>query len=226
MNPAAYESGEWQRKRQNRMGSKNGRARFNPWQLGLGLAYFLVAAACWGILAIYGPVLGTEVVFQLHRVKLIKTISFDLVPQALASGYAIVIPKLYLQEPVIPNVDPNSPVTYREALNRGIALAAGTGLPGEGGLGYYFAHSSGMNVLAPQKQATFYLLGKLQVGDEVDIYREKLKYRYRVTGTKITTPEDVSFLQPTGDKEQIVLQTCWPIGTSLQRLLVTAEKLD
>ena len=61
-------------------------------------------------------------------------------------------------------VDPVNKPAYMKALQLGVAHAAGTANPGEPGLGYYFAHSSGMNVLFPQKKAAFYLLGKLEAG--------------------------------------------------------------
>lgn len=198
--------------------------------------YFLMGAACWGVLAIYGPVLAAEVGYQFKRETQTGTsikwwqrfwpqISLDLVPPTLATGYSIVIPKIFVAEPVVMNVDPNDKAAYREALQRGIAHAAGTGMPGDGSLGYYFAHSSGMNMLFPQKRAMFYLLPKVEVGDEVVIYKDKMKYKYRVTGKQITAPDDVSFLYQKTDKELIFLQTCWPIGTSLQRMLVMAERV-
>jgi LPXTG-site transpeptidase (sortase) family protein len=215
---------DWYQKQKDRqIQKKTGETKRVWWQGVLLLAYLMVGASCWSILAIYGPVFWTEVNFQMHRFNLLQPISFELIPPAMAAGYTMAIPSLYIMEPVIAEVDPSKPAVYREALNRGIALASGTKYPGEGGLGYYFAHSSGMNVLAPQKQAIFYLLGKLNVGDEVDIYRERVKYKYRVTKTEITNPTDLSFLSRNIETEQIVLQTCWPIGTSLQRLLVTAE---
>jgi LPXTG-site transpeptidase (sortase) family protein len=138
----------------------------------------------------------------------------------------ISIPALFIDEPIIFNVDPNNPDMYLAALKKGIAHAAGTKLPGYGGLGYYFAHSSSP-ALARQYNAVFYLLGKLRGGESVIVWYQGKKYDYTVTKTEITDPDDLSFLNESHyNKETIVLQTCWPPGTNSQRLLVFGERND
>ena len=138
--------------------------------------------------------------------------------------FAIVIPKINLDERVVFNVDPNDKKAYGEALKIGIAHASGTGFPGDPRMGYYFAHSS-TSVFSRQLNAVFYLLGKLEAGDEVFIWHDGEKFRYQVTGSEVTTPGDVSFLQQKYDEETIVLQTCWPLGTTLKRKLVFAKRI-
>ncbi len=135
---------------------------------------------------------------------------------------AIVIPGLFMDEPVIYNVDPNNESAYINALRQGIAHASSTSLPGNGGLGYYFAHSSNPEI-AKQYNAVFYLLGKLEEGDDIILWHENRRYEYTVTHTLITDERDVSFLNTSYDTETIVLQTCWPPGTTAQRLLVFAK---
>jgi LPXTG-site transpeptidase (sortase) family protein len=139
--------------------------------------------------------------------------------------FGIVIPAIFLDEPVIFNVDPNDTKQYQTALRQGIAQASGTAFPGNGGIGYYFAHSSSPE-LHNQYNAVFYLLGKLKKDDDVYIWHLGEKFHYRVTQTKITRPDDVSFLFLRPTKETIVLQTCWPPGTTQQRLLVFAELVE
>lgn len=135
---------------------------------------------------------------------------------------AIVIPSLFMDEPVIYNVNPNNETAYIDALRKGIAHASSTTLPGNGGLGYYFAHSSNPGI-AKQLNAVFYLLGKLKQGDDVILWHEGRRYEYNVTHTLITNEQDVSFITQDYGEETIVLQTCWPPGTTAQRLLVFAE---
>lgn len=136
----------------------------------------------------------------------------------------ITIPKIFVDEPVVYNVDPNNVAAYTAALKQGIAHASGTSFPDSGGLGYYFAHSSAPE-FRNQFNAVFYLLGKLEVGDEVFLWHEGKRYEYKVAWTLETTPSDVSFLSKTYDKETVVLQTCWPVGTTNRRLLVFAERV-
>jgi sortase A len=180
------------------------------------------------------PVAGVEITYQAKKTMKLAFGTTDfrslLFPQFKigveeTSAYpdgAVVIPSLFLDEPVIYNVDPNNEAAYLAALKKSIAQAAGTELPGFGGLGYYFAHSSSPS-LVRQYNAVFYLLGKLQGGEQITLWHQGKHYDYTVTKTKITDPSDVSFLTDHYDKETIVLQTCWPPGTSEKRLLVFAE---
>lgn len=137
--------------------------------------------------------------------------------------YGIIIPKLGLDERVIFNVDPNNEDQYVAALKQGIAHASSTNYPDQNGLGYYFAHSSSPG-LQVQYNAVFYLLNKLEADDEVYIWHDSKRYRYLVTEKKISQPSDVSFLYDSYDGEMIVLQTCWPPGTTKERLLVFAKR--
>ncbi len=136
----------------------------------------------------------------------------------------IVIPKVFVDAPIIFNVDPNDPTAYTAALRQGIAHASGTGFPDQGGLGYYFAHSSAPE-LRSQFNAVFYLLGKLEAGDEVFLWHEGKRFEYRVTEIRTVSPQDVAFLDEEHSTETIVMQTCWPPGTTTLRRLVFAERV-
>lgn len=139
--------------------------------------------------------------------------------------YGIVIPRLGLDERVVFNVDPNDEQQYKAALKQGIAHASSTNYPDEKGLGYYFAHSSSPGFQV-QYNAVFYLLNKLETGDEIYIWHERKRYRYLVTEKKISQPTDTSFLYQAYEGENIVLQTCWPPGTTKERLLVFAKRAN
>ena len=135
----------------------------------------------------------------------------------------ITIPAVFIDEPVVYNVDPNDKTAYMAALKIGIAHASSTAFPGTGGLGYYFAHSS-LPELATKYNAVFYLLGKLKNGDEIFVWHNGDRFDYNVVDARITKPNDLSFLTVRYPKETIVLQTCWPPGTTLERLLVFASR--
>lgn len=181
------------------------------------------------------PVAAVELTYQIRKTSMATFGTSDLstliFPQFRISieeksahpEGAVVIPSIYLDEPIIYNVDPNDEIAYTQALKKGIAHASGTKLPGYGGLGYYFAHSSNPS-FARQYNAIFYLLGKLKIGQNITLWHEGKRYDYVVIKTLVTTPEDISFLATIYPKETVVLQTCWPPGTSSKRLLVFAEK--
>ena len=137
--------------------------------------------------------------------------------------YGIIVPKINLDENVIFNVDPNDESAYKKALKTGIAHASSTAFPGQKGLAYYFAHSSTPNFRF-QYNAVFYLLNKLEPGDAVYILYEGKRYRYSVTEKAIKTPGEVDFLYQDYSDEMMVMQTCWPPGTTTNRLLVFARR--
>jgi sortase A len=69
-------------------------------------------------------------------------------------------------------------------------------------------------------------LYKLENGDEVNLFHEGKRYVYEVTGSKIVDPSEVEYITRKTETEFVTLQTCWPPGTTLKRLLVFAERKD
>ena len=118
--------------------------------------------------------------------------------------------------------DPNK---FLPILQKGVAHARGTVFPGMKGNIYLFAHSTDNFWDVGRYNAVFYLLKDLTKGDEVVIFYQNHRYEYVVTGSKIVNPSDVSYLVDSQklDRQQLILQTCWPPGTALQRLLVFAQ---
>jgi LPXTG-site transpeptidase (sortase) family protein len=137
--------------------------------------------------------------------------------------FSILIPKLGIDEKVFPNVDPNNPQVYLPLLQQGVAHAKGSVFPGTAGTTYLFAHSAENWWDIQHYNAIFYTLNNLTVGDEIDIFFDNKRYEYTVSEEVISDPQDVTLLteQHTGS-QQLVLQTCWPPGTSLKRLYVIA----
>lgn len=136
--------------------------------------------------------------------------------------FSIVIPKVGANVKVIANVNPADQKAYSEALKYGVAHASNTKLPGEGGHVFLFAHSTDYWWNVGTYNAVFYLLYKLEKGDEVDIFYKRHRFTYRVIGTEIVKPSQVEYLTRKSNKEFLTLQTCWPPGTTLERLMVFA----
>ncbi|KXK08750.1 MAG: Sortase family protein [Microgenomates bacterium OLB22] len=72
----------------------------------------------------------------------------------------------------------------------------------------------------------FYLLYKLEPEDEINVYYKGQRFKYRVTEKKVVSPKDVHYLTRKTTEETLTLQTCWPPGTILQRLLVFATPVS
>ncbi|MGA2911630.1 MAG: sortase [Candidatus Levyibacteriota bacterium] len=216
---------------------------------------FLVLFAIFGILATFGPAIYYEVAFHIVEARGVHyvvsqtpqlpitqaqttqlsggTASFAdvlagpqeqvLVPKD--PNFSIIIPKIGASAKVFPNVDISNQNVFLPILMQGVAHAAGTVFPGMNGNVYLFAHSTDNFWDVGRYNAVFYLLKDLNKGDEVVIFYQNKRYNYIVTGSKIVSPSDVSYLvnSQNQDKQQLILQTCWPPGTTLQRLLVFAQ---
>lgn len=138
-------------------------------------------------------------------------------------NFDVVIPKIGANSRVIANVDPGDENAYLEALKLGVAHAAGSVYPGQVGNSVLFAHSVGNFWEVSRWNAVFYLLRELNPGDEVDVFYQGQRYVYVVYDKQIVDPDQVGFLQPESDFAKLTLQTCWPPGTTLKRLLVFAR---
>ncbi|MBI4129857.1 sortase [Candidatus Roizmanbacteria bacterium] len=168
-----------------------------------------MAFSFFGLLFIYFP--------------LIKVYFFP--PQPLLpphTKFSIAIPKINALAPVVENVDPWSRDTYQLALEKGVAHAKGTALPGEHKTIYLFAHSSDDPWKITRYNTVFLKLGLLDLEDEIVLTKEGIAYTYRVREKKTVPPSSVEYLMNLAT-DQLILQTCTPPGTDWQRLLVFAD---
>ena len=72
---------------------------------------------------------------------------------------------------------------------------------------------------------SFYLLKNLQKGDDVIVFFQGVRHNYKVSDSKIVGATDVSYIVNSQNQasETLILQTCWPPGTTWQRLLIFAK---
>jgi sortase A len=85
--------------------------------------------------------------------------------------------------------------------------------------------TTGNAVIAGHRDTHFRALGQLRRGDEVIVQTHEGKFAYRVTGTSIVLPSDVSSLQP-GKTPMLHLVTCYPFywaGPAPKRFVVEAR---
>lgn len=139
--------------------------------------------------------------------------------------FSILIPKIGASAKVFPNVDPENPNEYLPILQQGVAHAKGSVFPGSSGVTYLFAHSTDNWWDVGRYNAVFYTLNYLTDNDEIDVFFQNVRYTYLVKQKMITDPQDISLLTKSHEgEEQLVLQTCWPPGTTWKRLYVIAER--
>lgn len=209
------------------------------------IGYFLVLLALYGVGATFGPALYYETQFRIAQargiqykiadIKVLKSSGGGL--GALLSGpktqilipkdtlFGILIPRIGASAKVTSNVDPSDEKKFLPILQDGVAHAAGSVFPGMKGNIYLFAHSTDNFWNVGRYNAIFYLLKDLSAGDEVVIFFNNVRHNYVVYDTKIVDGSEVSYLTESqkGDKEILILQTCWPPGTTWKRLLVFAK---
>ncbi len=142
------------------------------------------------------------------------------------TNFSIVIPKIGASAAIFPNVNPNNPEEFLPVLAKGIAHAKGSVFPGMKGNVYLFAHSTDNWWNVGRYNAVFYLLKDLQPGDEIVIFFENQRYDYKVAYTTIEDPTNVGYLTASHEGEsRVVMQTCWPPGTTWKRLYVIARPI-
>lgn len=141
--------------------------------------------------------------------------------------FQISIPKIGVNSKIIANVDAANEKEYDEALKKGVAHAAGTGLPGEENKEnktiFIFGHSTNGTWNISRYNALFYGLKDMTAGDTFSMWFWGKEFHYTVTQTKVVEATDISFLTPQTTTDQLILQTCWPPGTSWKRFLVIAK---
>lgn len=201
---------------------------------------FLILFALFGVSMTIGPALFYEAKFHIDALRGVKyvvattetksqlgslTTSAESIITPPDTLFSIVIPKIGASARVIPNVDTSNQTEYLAALKKGIAHAKGTVFPGMKGTSFFFAHSTDNFWDVGRYNAVFYLLKDLTPGDNIDLFFNNYRYNYKVTDTKIIDPNDVDLLinAQKDTEEKIVLQTCWPPGTTWKRLLVIAK---
>ena len=142
------------------------------------------------------------------------------------TNFSVYIPKIGAKAKILENVDPGDQDAYMDALSEGVAHAAGSSFPGAEGGTYLFAHSTNTPWNISQYNAVFYLLRELSPEDNDEIYiffLDKL-YKYRVSEKHVVDADDISWLVNAKEGSQrLILQTCWPPGTTWKRSIVVAE---
>ncbi len=146
--------------------------------------------------------------------------------------FKISLPALELYDiPVRANVNSGVESIYDQVLNGGLAHMEKTGLPisdvknniviyGHSATGNYYERTGDV-------AASFSILNKTKVGDEITITMEGNTYKYKVVKTKIVDPYDLSIITGNNPNQQtLTLFTCYPAGNNGNRLVVIANPVD
>lgn len=144
-----------------------------------------------------------------------------LVPKS--TDFGIIVEKIGANAKIVADVNAADQKEYNLKLQKGVAHARGTALPGEKGVSFLFAHSVLNPWDVPRYNAVFYLLRELEAGDRIVIFWQGRRFDYIAYNKQIVGPNDVQFLNQNYSEPILVLQTCDPPGTTWRRLLIFAK---
>ncbi len=130
---------------------------------------------------------------------------------------SIYIPKINVKAPIIAGTSIELNKLLKE-LEKGVLMYPGSAMPGQGNT-VIVGHSSS-NKPWNKYGNIFSLLNKLEAGDLIYInYNDKL-YVYKVDGKKTGSVFSLSKTDLSGD---LVLSSCWPVGTDNGRIAIVAN---
>jgi len=117
---------------------------------------------------------------------------------------------------------------FMEELENGVIRYPGSAKPWDDGNSFIFGHSSNFPWMKWDYNDVFSLLDHVVFDDEVIVYYGQEKHTYKIRTKNIIKPGDVSVLKNDTSKwdAQITLMTCWPIGTTLNRLVLTWDLIS
>lgn len=143
-------------------------------------------------------------------------------PFNAASEASLVIPKIGIEAPIVWNVEEND---LKNRLLEGVVHSKGTALPGQQGNIFITGHSSYYSWVNSSYKDVFALLDKLSAGDKIYIKYSTSIFTYEVSGWRIVAPDDISVIDQ-GSGQTLTLMTCVPIGTNLNRLIISANQIS
>ncbi|MEO7904925.1 MAG: sortase [Candidatus Saccharimonadales bacterium] len=147
---------------------------------------------------------------------------------AIGDEPKLIIPKINVDVPVDYNAKPDHD-SQMAAMSHGLAyfgIPGANSKPGQIGNTVISGHSSNDIIDQGQYKFIFARLDVLKTGDTIYANYEGKRYVYVVTKKEVVKPSQVSKLVYKTDKPVMTLITCTPLGTAINRLLVTAEQIS
>lgn len=140
----------------------------------------------------------------------------------------LIIPKINVDVPIVFNTTSDQ-ASQMKAMEDGVAwfgIPGANSKPGQVGNTVLSGHSSNDIVDRGAYKFIFARLEQIVEGDTIYINYEGKRYTYVVKKREVVKPTEVSKLVYPTDKPVLTLITCTPLGTALNRLLVTAEQVS
>lgn len=137
------------------------------------------------------------------------------------TDFSLVIEKINVNAPIVKDVPIIDKESYLSSLKKGIAHASFSSYPTEENANVYlFAHSSNNFWELGRYSTVFNLLYKLNIGDELNLFYEGKRYVYKVENKILINDFKVDETIYGSLGATLTLQTCYPAGTTLNRLVI------
>jgi len=137
----------------------------------------------------------------------------------------IIIPKINLEVPVVFGLNSINEKDIQNALEDGVVHYSSTPNPGENGNSVIVGHSSNNILNSGKYKFAFVLLKRLESEDIFFVEKDNVRYTYKIYKKEVVKPDDTSVLQTQDKANTMTLITCDPPGTSINRLIITAEQI-
>ena len=131
------------------------------------------------------------------------------------------VQKISVTAPVL-SVPSENDADIFAALKKGVVIYPGSTMPGQTGTTVIIGHSSSLPPWT-KYSAIFANLDALEPDDLVHLTFQGKKYIYRVTTVRRGSVQDILNSGMTGD---LILSTCWPVGTDTNRVAVAAVRVQ
>ena len=224
------------KKRSVKVGKKYGILYHNPSgpiRIVFYLANLLIVVSVVYFAYLYQPLISSVISYRFKGEERTKRVSEETKKEAeevkkTVRVFEVIIPKIAARSEVVRNISPYNPDVYMPILDENkIVHSKISDLPGQGNnnMTYLFAHSTQQNLNAVRNNSIFYLLNELDFNDPIYVSFDGNFYKYRVYLKNVVSAKDTQYLEfRDPNKEMLILQTCWPLGTNWKRLLVFAER--
>lgn len=137
--------------------------------------------------------------------------------------FAISIPSLGIRDMTVTHPhDASSQAGLLSVLQDGVGHLFSE--PAQGGKIMIYGHSSGYAWDVSPYTKAFRQVQKLRPGERVYVTVRGQLFAYVVTGQQVISPNDTRPF--TGDGEELILYTCWPVGSNTSRLIVRAVPME
>lgn len=148
-------------------------------------------------------------------------------PGQAKPSVTVLISKINVATPMIWSETEDDQAMLRD-LEQGVIRYPDTAVPGGEGNLIIAGHSSNYVWAKGDYNSVFRHLGKLEAGDQVTLRVKQANgktfdYVYQIGEKRVVRADNPWIFEDPENKSELTLSTCWPIGTTLSRLVLKAE---